>query len=90
MSLAEQAMAIASKKDKSAIENLEKKISTRPQKKELEDKNILKQGEAPIQSAREALKKSQLSDSLNQKIASRPSPSELEQKLSAQKDKADS
>lgn len=87
-SLAEHAASMAAKKDRTTLDSLEKRIANRPEKKELEDKNILKSGEGGLQSAREALKKSQVSDNLKHKLETRPTPSELEKRF--QKDKSQS
>lgn len=68
---------------------MEKKIASRPQKQDLEDRNILKSGEGSLQSAKEGLKKAQIQDSLKNKLANRPSPSEFEQRIASKKEKTE-
>ncbi len=87
------AAELAKKRDKvTNLGDLEKKIKNRPDKSDLENKNILKSisnwkisnsaaGDPGIQSARESLRKKQAADSLNQKIANRPSPDEVSVKI---------
>jgi len=61
------------------LEALEKRLSQRPERQELQDRNILKEGNvAPaIQAARDQLQRSQLEDKLDQKLLQRPKPEEL-------------
>jgi len=61
------------------LQALEKHLSHRPDKQELQDRNILKEGNvAPaLQAAREQLQRSQLEDKLDQKLLHRPKPEEL-------------
>jgi len=58
---------------------LEKRLSQRPDRQELQDRNILKEGNvAPaLQAARDQLQRSQLEDKLDQKLLQRPKPEEL-------------
>jgi len=62
-----------------ALQALEKHLSHRPDRQELQDRNILKEGNvAPaLQAAREQLQRSQLEDKLDQKLLQRPKPEEL-------------
>merc|ERR1711916_414809 len=61
---------------------LEKKLSMRPEKDDLENKNILKDDHvAPaLQAAQESLKKEKIAQSLATKIAHRPDAEDLENK----------
>ncbi|KAF8499798.1 hypothetical protein F5888DRAFT_113047 [Russula emetica] len=61
------------------LQTLEKRLAQRPDKQELQDRNILKEGNvAPaLQAAREQLQRSQLEDKLDQKLLHRPKPEEL-------------
>lgn len=61
------------------LQTLEKRLSQRPDKQELQDRNILKEGNvAPaLQAARDQLQRSQLEDKLDQKLLHRPKPEEL-------------
>jgi len=61
------------------LQALEKQLSHRPDRQELQDRNILKEGNiAPaLQAAREQLQRSQLEDKLDQKLLQRPKPEEL-------------
>ncbi|KAN0129236.1 hypothetical protein V8E53_012935 [Lactarius tabidus] len=61
------------------LEALEKRLSQRPERQELQDRNILKDGSvAPaLQATRDQLQRSQLEDKLDQKLQSRPRVEEL-------------
>jgi len=61
------------------LQALEKRLAQRPDRQELQDRNILKEGNvAPaLQAAREQLQRSQLEDKLDQKLLHRPKPEEL-------------
>jgi len=61
------------------LQTLEKRLAQRPDKQELQDRNILKEGNvAPaLQAARDQLQRSQLEDKLDQKLLHRPKPEEL-------------
>jgi len=61
------------------LEALEKRLAIRPDRQELQDRNILKEGNvAPaLQATREQLQRSQLEDKLDQKLLHRPKPEEL-------------
>jgi hypothetical protein len=89
-SLGAMAAELANKKKPNLLD-LEKKIAQRPNKKELEDKNILKTGEPALQSVRESLKKSQTFDAISKQLVNKMkmTPSELETKLNSAKDKAE-
>ncbi|KAA1472777.1 hypothetical protein DENSPDRAFT_839140 [Dentipellis sp. KUC8613] len=65
--------------DESTVQALEKHIGQRPDKQELQERNILKQDNvAPaLQAAKEKLQRSQLEDKLDQKLQQRPKPEEL-------------
>jgi len=65
--------------DPAAVEALEKKLKTRPEKNELVDRNILKEDNvAPaLQAAKEKLLRSQLEDKLDHALQARPKPEEL-------------
>ncbi|TFY69714.1 hypothetical protein EVG20_g3032 [Dentipellis fragilis] len=65
--------------DESTVQALEKYIGQRPDKHELQERNILKQDNvAPaLQAAKEKLQRSQLEDKLDQKLQQRPKPEEL-------------
>jgi len=58
--------------------SLEHKIQSRPEKKDLVDKNILKEGNPRLQSAQEALKKEKVVDTLEKRVSNRPEKEELE------------
>ncbi|KAI0283665.1 hypothetical protein BGY98DRAFT_911407, partial [Russula aff. rugulosa BPL654] len=61
------------------LETLEKRLAQRPDRQELQDRNILKEGNvAPaLQAVREQLQRSQLEDKLDQALLNRPKPEEL-------------
>jgi len=61
------------------VEALEKRLAERPDRQELQERNILKEGNvAPaLQAARDQLQRSQLEDKLDQKLLQRPKPEEL-------------
>jgi hypothetical protein len=61
------------------LEVLEKRLAQRPERQELQDRNILKDGSvAPaLQAARDQLQRSQLEDQLDHKLMQRPRPEEL-------------
>jgi hypothetical protein len=61
------------------LQTLEKRLAQRPDRQELQDRNILKEGNvAPaLQAARDQLQRSQLEDKLDQKLLQRPKPEEL-------------
>jgi hypothetical protein len=65
--------------DTEAIAKLEKQLSARPEKNELVDRNILKEGTvAPaLQAAKEKLQRSQLEDKLDHALQQRPTAQEL-------------
>ncbi|KAI0048312.1 hypothetical protein FA95DRAFT_1099439 [Auriscalpium vulgare] len=65
--------------DTNTLQSLEKRLGQRPDRQELEGRNILKEGNvAPaLQAAREQLQKSQLQDKLDQALLQRPKPEEL-------------
>ncbi|KAF8585941.1 hypothetical protein K439DRAFT_1282633, partial [Ramaria rubella] len=62
-----------------ARKKLERKLSLRPEKKDLVERNILKDSNvAPaLQAARADLQRSQLEDKLDQALQQRPNPEEL-------------
>lgn len=62
-----------------AKRQLERKLTDRPEKKELVERNILKDTTvAPkLQAAQERLQRSQLEDKLDQALQHRPKPEEL-------------
>jgi len=68
-----------SPRDDAAKEKLDKLFASRPDRKELVDKNILKNSNvAPSLQAKQAeLERSQLEDMLQNKLQARPSPEEL-------------
>jgi len=76
--------------DEVAKEKLEKLMGARPDRKELVDKNILKNSNvAPSLQAKQAeLERSQLEDILENKLQARPSPDELVKEGILQKDEA--
>ena len=81
--MAALAAALANKRAGGGGEDLVKKLENRPSRKELEEKNILKDGEGAdggILGAKFALKKSQDRDLLNKKLGNRPSIEALEEK----------
>jgi len=59
-------------------EDLEKKISHRPEKKDLVDKNIMKEGNPKLQATQEALKKEKIVDTLEKKLEHRSDKEDLE------------
>ncbi|KAH9978861.1 hypothetical protein BGW80DRAFT_1281407 [Lactifluus volemus] len=61
------------------VQALEKRLAQRPDRQELQDRNILKEGNvAPaLQAVRDQLQRSQLEDKLDQKLTQRPKPEEL-------------
>jgi len=65
--------------DELAKEKLDKLLTSRPDRKELVEKNILKNSNvAPSLQAKQAeLERSQLENKLDQKLQARPSPEEL-------------
>ncbi|KAL0580347.1 hypothetical protein V5O48_001684 [Marasmius crinis-equi] len=66
--------------DQGTLEKLEKRISERPDKKDLVDRNILKddKGIAPaLVQAKIQLQRSQLEDKLDHALQQRPKPEEL-------------
>ncbi|PSS37877.1 hypothetical protein PHLCEN_2v345 [Hermanssonia centrifuga] len=65
--------------DLETLETLEKRLTQRPEKQELMERNILKDDKvAPsLQAARDQLKKSQLQDKLDQALLQRPKREEL-------------
>ncbi|KAH7888781.1 hypothetical protein F5I97DRAFT_1803210 [Phlebopus sp. FC_14] len=65
--------------DQETVKSLERRLSNRPEKDELVDRNILKDDSvAPaLQAVRERLQKSQLEDKLSQALQRRPSYGEL-------------
>ncbi|TFY73066.1 hypothetical protein EWM64_g10946 [Hericium alpestre] len=67
--------------DKSTIDEIEKRLGRRPDKHELQDRNILK-------AAKEKLQRSQLEDKLDQKLQQRPKPEELVKDGILQEDEA--
>ncbi|EIW82993.1 hypothetical protein CONPUDRAFT_101470 [Coniophora puteana RWD-64-598 SS2] len=68
--------------DKETVDALEKRLGSRPEKEELQERNILKDDSvAPaLQAAREKLQRSQLEDKLAHAIQQRPNPQELVEK----------
>jgi len=68
--------------DKETVDVLEKRLGNRPEKEELQERNILKDDSvAPaLQAAREKLQRSQLEDKLAHAIQQRPNPQELVEK----------
>ncbi|KAI0030778.1 hypothetical protein K488DRAFT_15722, partial [Vararia minispora EC-137] len=64
------------------LQALEKRLSQRPDKHELQERNILKDDSvAPaLQAAKERLQRSQLEDQLDQKMKTRPKPEEVVKK----------
>ncbi|GJE94891.1 RPEL repeat protein [Phanerochaete sordida] len=67
--------------DVQTVESLEKRLNQRPEKKDLVDRNILKDDKvAPsLQAAKEKLERSQLEDKLGHALVQRPKREELEQ-----------
>jgi len=67
--------------DDARLKKLEQQLKQRPEREELQDKNILKDGSvAPALVAKaEQLKKSQMEDALNIKLSQRPAPEDLVQ-----------
>lgn len=67
--------------DLQTVETLEKRLTQRPDKKDLVDRNILKDDKiAPsLQAAKEKLERSQLEDKLGHALQQRPKREELEQ-----------
>jgi len=65
--------------DPATVNVLEKKLQQRPEKDELVNRNILKEGKvAPaLQAAKERLERSQLEDKLETALKSRPKQEEL-------------
>ncbi|ETW81041.1 hypothetical protein HETIRDRAFT_427857 [Heterobasidion irregulare TC 32-1] len=65
--------------DESTIQYLEKRLEQRPDKQELQGRNILKEDNvAPaLQAAKERLQRSQLEDKLDHALQQRPKPEEL-------------
>jgi len=65
--------------DSDAVQALEKRLGQRPDKQELQERNILKEDNvAPaLQAAKERLQRSQLEDKLDQALQQRPKPEEL-------------
>ncbi|KAJ4498306.1 hypothetical protein C8R41DRAFT_878000 [Lentinula lateritia] len=66
--------------DQETVNKLEKRLSQRPEKTDLVDRNILKddKGIAPsLVAAKEKLQRSQLEDKLGQALQQRPKPEEL-------------
>ncbi|PBK91330.1 hypothetical protein ARMGADRAFT_931824, partial [Armillaria gallica] len=66
--------------DPNAMQNLEKRLSERPDKNELVERNILKddKGIAPaLVAAKEKLQRSQLEDKLDHALQQRPKAEEL-------------
>ncbi|KAF8548742.1 hypothetical protein OG21DRAFT_1470893 [Imleria badia] len=65
--------------DQATVQALERRLSNRPEKEELMDRNILKDDSvAPaLQAARDKLQRSQLEDNLSHAIKQRPRPEEL-------------
>lgn len=76
--------------DQETVAQLEKKLGNRPEKGELQEKNILKDDHvAPSLVAKaEELKRAQLEDNLEHKLQQRPKPDELVQKGILQGDEA--
>ncbi|KAH7908415.1 hypothetical protein BJ138DRAFT_1157659 [Hygrophoropsis aurantiaca] len=68
--------------DQETVESLERRLSHRPDKDELMDRNILKDDSvAPaLQAAKEKLQRSQLEDKLSHALQQRPKPEELMEK----------
>ncbi|VDC01679.1 unnamed protein product [Peniophora sp. CBMAI 1063] len=64
---------------KDTAQELEKRLGQRPERKDLQDRNILKDDSvAPsLQAAKERLQRSQLEDKLDQALQQRPKPEEL-------------
>ncbi|KZV66894.1 hypothetical protein PENSPDRAFT_736857 [Peniophora sp. CONT] len=60
-------------------QELEKRLGQRPTQEDLQNRNILKEGNvAPsLQAAKERLQRSQLEDKLDQALQQRPKPEEL-------------
>ena len=80
MNMAALAAALAQKRAANANSgDLLKKLEDRPSRKDLEDKNILKQGDN-ISGGLFALRKAQDRDALNNKLSNRPNPSQLAEK----------
>jgi len=65
--------------DEGALKALEKRLEQRPEKQELQERNILKEDKvAPaLQAAKERLERSQLEDRLDHALQQRPKPEEL-------------
>ncbi|KAH7922372.1 hypothetical protein BV22DRAFT_1017439 [Leucogyrophana mollusca] len=65
--------------DQETVQTLERRLSNRPEKDELVDRNILKDDNvAPaLQAAKEKLQRSQLEDKLSHALQQRPKPEEL-------------
>ncbi|KIJ67672.1 hypothetical protein HYDPIDRAFT_83104, partial [Hydnomerulius pinastri MD-312] len=65
--------------DQATVQTLERRLSNRPEKERLQDRNILKDDNvAPaLQAAKEKLQRSQLEDKLSQALQQRPKPEEL-------------
>ncbi|KLO18392.1 hypothetical protein SCHPADRAFT_845156 [Schizopora paradoxa] len=65
--------------DDSRVKKLEQQLAQRPEREELQDKNILKDASvAPSLVAKaEQLKKSKMEDALNSKLSQRPAPEHL-------------
>ncbi|KZS98703.1 hypothetical protein SISNIDRAFT_448998 [Sistotremastrum niveocremeum HHB9708] len=82
-----QATSPISPQDK---EKLERRLSERPDKRDLVDRNILRDSTvAPaLQAAQSQLQRSQLQDKLDRELQSRPKPEELIQKGILSEDEA--
>jgi len=76
--------------DQDTIDKLDKAISHRPEKQELVDRNILKDGNvAPsLQAAKEQLLRAQLEDKIDHGLQHRPKAEELVEKGILQADEA--
>ncbi|EIM81095.1 uncharacterized protein STEHIDRAFT_125364 [Stereum hirsutum FP-91666 SS1] len=76
--------------DEAALAALEKKLGERPEKSELQERNILKDDKvAPaLQAAKEKLERSQLEDKLDNALQKRPKPEELVKEGILQADEA--
>ncbi|GJJ06444.1 hypothetical protein Clacol_000636 [Clathrus columnatus] len=79
MSSTESNTTVISKPSSDVRKNLERKLSLRPEKQELVERNILKDSTiAPaLQAAQVELERSQLEDRLDRAIRDRPKPEEL-------------
>ncbi|THH16581.1 hypothetical protein EW146_g4082 [Bondarzewia mesenterica] len=88
MSTTETAAAMSNEKyrparklslDEPTVQQLEKRLGQRPDKQELQDRNILKEDNvAPaLQAAKERLQRSQLENKLGHALQQRPKPEEL-------------